>query len=190
MSEFNIEWSNYHDMWNIIWLPIVFSTNIYLLFNLNIYSEEIFVNVFLLYLVLDMLWLIVKSCSVVNPRLICAHHIVSIIGVILIPYLDYDTKYMICLATLTEINTWIRLIRNKTTGYINFTLDILFIISWIVIRCVIGPMISVKIYYMCNNIVYSTIFVVSVLLNALTAYWTILLFEAVKNKIEKYYKKE
>ncbi len=191
MSELNIDWSNKHDIWNIIWLPIVFCTNIYLLFNWNINIELYFISIFLLYLVSDFIWLIIKPYSVVNPNIIYFHHLISIIGTIIIPQLDYELKYLICLATLTEINTWIRLIRNRTSGKLNIILDLLFLVSWIIIRLVIGPYVSSIIFKRClieYNKINVTLFIVSCLLNILTLLWTYQLINGIINKIKKYYK--
>lgn len=190
MTNFDIEWSNRHDKWNIVWLPIVFLTNIYMLFNWTPLNEQFFIIIFLLYLITDLIWLIIKPCSVANPAVIYLHHMVSIIGVIIIPQLDEELRHIIFISTLTEINTWVRLIRNNTTGYINFALDILFLLSWLIIRCIIGPYISILIWNKWNkhnNDTYKIMFNTSIVLNTLTAVWTYQLVRTVKIKIRKYY---
>ncbi len=188
-SDFNIEWSNNHDLWNIILLPIVFITNIYLLFNWCSHNLDVFCFIFKTYLVLDLIWLILLPQSVMNPKIIYFHHFISIMGVIVIPRLSLELSNIICLTTLTEINTWIRLIRNRTTDFCNLILDLLFVITWFIIRVMIGPYVFIVICKTCfiePNTINILLVFISFGLNVLTAIWTYQLFKNLKHKAIKY----
>ncbi len=181
MSEFNLELSNKHDIWNILWLPIVFQINLYYLFvDYSKEIENIFVNVFLIYLTLDFIWIILKPCSVSAPKIILLHHIVTISGVALIPSVSGNIKYVICLTTLVEINTWIRILKHFITKYISKSfllsiLDTIFITSWILLRCILGPyvqfLLGMECYYNINFINLSLYFI-GLVLNTLSLKWS------------------
>ena len=183
MTTFDIYWSDKHDIWNIIWLPLVFLTNIYLLAVWNQTAETAFVTVFLLYLVLDFIWLLVKPCSVSTPKIMLLHHCVTILGVSFIPYLDNEMKYIICLATLVEFNTWVRLLKKLANNHIY--LDITFVVSWFFLRCLIGPYIQLIIAKKCYNefnTVNATIFAVGLVLNGLSVKWTFDLVAVIRKR--------
>ncbi len=183
MAEFDIVWSNRHDIWNIIWLPIIVIININLLATWSTFIEYLFTYVFLLYLGTDFIWLLIKPSSVTSPKVILFHHIVTIIGISTIPYVDHEMKKIICTASLVELNTWIRLLKNLYKEYILF--DMLFIISWIVIRCIIGPLMLVTIAQRCEkdmswiNIMLTLI---SLILNCLSVIWTFTLVKTIKKR--------
>lgn len=180
----DIESVNAHNNWNIVFLPIVFTMNIYLLLDWSTSFEMLFVAVFLIYLVLDFVWICVKPCCVMTPGIILMHHVVTIMGVTMIPYMDNELKSVICLASLVEINTWIRLVRNVVDN--KYILNILFLVSWVIIRLIIGPMVHMMIYkrFVSDMSKMNLILLVtSIVLNGLTIMWT-------GQLVQKYMKKE
>ena len=185
MTELNLEWNYRHDIWNVVWLPIVFGLNLYfLLVDFSEPTERLFVSVFLLYLILDFIWIWVKPCSVSAPKTILGHHIVSIIGVALIPYINNAVKYAICSTTLVEMNTWFRMLKKVLPNY-TFELDILFIVSWVIIRCLLGPYVQFILWLECKNtynMINNTLFLVGLILNGLSVKWTFDLIDNVKKR--------
>ena len=188
MSQLNVEESIIHNNWNLIWLPIVFTVNIYLLCNWNTDNLSVFIIVFLTYLVLDFAWIFVKPYCVATPNIILGHHLVTIAGVLVIPYVDDELKWFICLSSLVEINTWIRLVRNTVKNKLVHVFNALFLISWIIIRLLIGPYIHYMIYKrFINNMSYVniTLFITSTVLNGLSFSWTLQIIQNIKKLIAK-----
>jgi hypothetical protein len=184
MSEFNLEWSHKHDRWNILSLPVVFGANLYyLLVDDGKEAEWAFVIWFLEYLVLDFVWIAFKPCSVSAPNLMLMHHVVTIAGVALIPSVNGTVKHAICLTSLVEINTWIRML--KKILWCQFELDMLFLLSWIVIRCMLGPYVQILLWKDCwhnLNSINGTLFLVGVVLNGLSVKWSYDLAMVVKQR--------
>lgn len=177
-------WVARHDLWNVIWLPIVFMTNLYVLY-LNPNADELpFVKVFVIYLILDFIYIFVKPESVSNPKVILLHHIVSIVGACLIPMANDEVKRAICTATLVEINTWFRMLKRFLQEYTLY-LDILFLISWAIIRLYLGPYVQVLLAKECLKSVGPInvmLFSMGLILNALSVQWTIDLIKVTKKR--------
>lgn len=186
MSEFDINWSNKHNTWNLIWLPIVIIINIILLLNWTPFVETVFTNTFITYLSLDYVWLLIKPCSVSSPEVILFHHCVTIAGIATIPYVDQDMKYIIVLASLVEICTWMRLLKNVYKNTIIF--HILFLISWVIIRLIIGPICLMLVYKRTINDftkINILLLFVAFVLNVLSVIWTFQLIKVIKKRFNK-----
>lgn len=182
--EFDLLWCKRHDIWNIVWLPIVFGLNANFLLQWNLYNETLFVWVFVTYLILDLFWILIKPCSVSAPITIVLHHLVTISGALLIPYTTETVKTAICMASMVELNTWFRMLKKIFKQY-ETVLDVLFIISWILIRCIIGPyvqyILTLECFYCCT---FANILLVlcGAFLNGLSVMWTAELLVVVRKR--------
>lgn len=183
MNNFDINWSHKHDIYNLIYLPIIVLINLYVIFNHNVDTIKYFMIFFLGYLLIDFTWILLVPSSVSSPNIILLHHIVTVLGIILIPYLDKNTQYIILLGSLVETNTLVRIIRKFYRE--NLFLNILFYSTWFLIRCVLGP---ILLFYIINNICdnynkknilfYQNILLlcVGLILNILNIKWTFELY--------------
>lgn len=185
MTEYDNVWGNRHDIWNVIWLPIVFGCNLYfLLIDWGKEMEIVFINVFLVYLILDFIWIWLKPGSVSSPKIILAHHVVTILGVSFIPTVNETVKCAICSASLVEINTWLRISKKFIKEY-HLQIDILFVVSWVIIRCLLGPYVQLLLLSECRkniNTANAALFLSGFVLNSLSVKWTFDLVEVMKKR--------
>lgn len=196
-----------HDIWNLVWLPIIYISNVNLLINYTYYNETIFICIFVTYIILDFLWIYTLPFSVKTPEIILLHHMLCYIGLLYLYYLPIvnfslvlikdnmtlleiinllNIKYVIYIATLTEGTTFLRILRNRTTGIVYTTLDIMFIMSWIIIRLFVGPMITIILLINVlkkYNGILCMLSILSTLLNCMSFYWTYQLFDSTKKQI-------
>jgi hypothetical protein len=130
-------WHYTHDIFNLLSIPVILTSNIYLLNNFNPYNLSVYIYIFVLYIFLDTLWLILKPQSVASPGTIIVHHIISIIGLVLTLQLDFHFAILGTFGGLIEFNTlFLILRRNLRYPIIGDILNILFYISWVVIRLI------------------------------------------------------
>jgi hypothetical protein len=143
------KWFYYHDVFNLIALPIVVVVYLMYLFDS---SERYFYFqhfLFLGYLIVDTIWLLIKPDSVASAASVLPHHAICIIGwnahLIDTAYAKYNhlplpgPKYARFTASgaLVEINTFLLILRRnwRTNAFIEF----LFYATWVAVRCVYYP---------------------------------------------------
>jgi hypothetical protein len=81
----DIVWLKRHDYWNLILLPPVVIANFIFLFNsTNLLYFNIQFYTFLLYIILDFIFISIIPSCVGDPKSIIYHHILCIIGIYLI----------------------------------------------------------------------------------------------------------
>lgn len=130
-------WPRLHDLFNLLALPIICSSNIrYLILR----DESCLWTQFFLftgYLIADTIWVLLRPSSVASPSTIIIHHVVCLLGWI-IPHLsDPSLSLWTSLGLLVEINTFF-LIGRRYWGRTRI-LQILFYSSWIFLRMMMFP---------------------------------------------------
>ena len=60
-------WHKYHDYFNLIVIPVILALNIYLFLEYNPTNLAIYIHGFIIYMVADTLWLIIRPRSVASP---------------------------------------------------------------------------------------------------------------------------
>lgn len=136
-----------HDLFNLFALPVVVFHLCNFLVDIQSDTEN-YINVFLvgeLYFVVDLVWLLIWPASVVSPRVIIFHHVVSCVGWCLPLYRKEMAPYAAaCL--LVEVNTFFliskRYFRNSPT--VHNVANVLFHLSWIVLRLIVYPVVCYK----------------------------------------------
>lgn len=134
-------WFRYHDIFNLIALPIVCITNITYL--VDTASERYFYLqyfCFVVYVLTDTLWLIMKPNSVSSAATILPHHFICLVGWN-ITLINKSLARWISLAVLVEINTFFLIARRNVRE--NKFIAFCFYFTWILIRCIIYPSIFV-----------------------------------------------
>ena len=131
-------WVRRHDFANLFCLPIISIMDIlYILFS---DGDDLFFWVlyitFFAYLILDIIWILVKPNSVGSPVFVLIHHLICAIAWPL-QLLEPKFSYWISLALLVEINTFFITARRYYHKYI--ILDIFFWITWILFRLIMYP---------------------------------------------------
>jgi hypothetical protein len=173
------KWNVRHDVFNLIMLPIVCAVNLaYLTWGDAYYYPEYVV--FLLYLIVDTLWLIVIPASVASPVTIIAHHLVCMVGWNIPIFSELRYCDWLSLGLLVEINTWFLIARRNTSQRSTF-LQAMFYITWVALRMVLFPVVLVLFLgvYLAESAFMGTythagllVLCLMVLLNALNAKWT------------------
>ena len=132
-------WHNRHDWFNLIALPIIVLTNS--LYLLSAPGDEHYFWLqfwtFMIYLVVDLLWIISIPKSVAAPVIIIAHHIACIYGWSLPLYRSDLRKWCACAASV-EVNTFFLILRRVLTRQ-SVVVDCLFCFSWIILRLILYP---------------------------------------------------
>lgn len=172
-SKFDLDWSLFHDKFNLVVLPILISCNIFYLVCRANEILALFTTLFSLYLLVDFFWIFFLPQSVASPLVILFHHLVSLVGVISIPFMSPEIVEIVLIGTLVEINTFIRVVRKSFRD--SKVVDLLFYISWFAIRCLIGPWLLVKMIVKASSeqgFLNWILLIVAFTLNALNAKWT------------------
>jgi hypothetical protein len=129
-------WQKYHDEFNLFALPLICIINCLYLQYQGIFSILNFI-IFLLYIIIDIIWLVLKPESVQSPSTIIYHHIICIFGWF-IPIFEPDFSMWISMALLVEINTFF-LIAKRFFNH-NAILTVLFWFSWVLFRVIMYPL--------------------------------------------------
>ena len=123
---------------------------------------DMFFQITALYFIVDLIWVAVIPSCVKSPATIIQHHIATLFY-IAIPYLHPFVRWLMGACMSVEVNTWFLIARrvfnkqgfppwilNLPTGVsIRVKLiSILFYSTWIGIRCVIYPVIWIKLFSM------------------------------------------
>ncbi len=152
-----------HDYFNIFCLPIIIFLNLINIdFNLdpiylkwNGYYFNIFWYTTFIYFIIDYLWIFFIPQSVKSPQLIKTHHIITILN-ILCPYFYKEAEWIMGVCMTVELNTWFLIIKrqyipfhnnkNLLNKFIYFIINLLFYLTWYVIRLLIYPIITFDIF--------------------------------------------
>jgi len=144
------KWFYYHDLFNLVNLPLVVLTNV--LYLLDTSSERFYYLqqfLFNAYLIADTIWLLLKPDSVASASSVLPHHVICIIGWN-VPLLDKLLAFyrglpqpspeyarFTCSGALVEINTFLLIARRNWRS--NNLIEFLFYFSWFAIRCLFYP---------------------------------------------------
>lgn len=103
----------------------------------SIPTFRFYIQVFMLYILIDTVWVLVKPKSVVSPQTILIHHVGTLAG--LVSVFNMGPEYIIVGAAggLLEVNTFLLIARRNIRDSV--VIKILFFGSWIVIRLLMGP---------------------------------------------------
>ena len=134
-SSYDVDLLKVHDYFNIISLPVIILNNwIYLLYG-NIFGFDILFYLFLGYIIIDLIWLVIKPQAVGSPSTIVFHHIISILGWF-IPIYEPSLLLLTRLALLVEFNTWFNILKRY---YKYDIIYICFYITWFLFRVILYP---------------------------------------------------
>ena len=97
-------WHAIHDYFNLSTIPIIITFNAHLFSDFNSNNLLIYVYIFLIYVILDTLWVILKPQSVASPQTIVIHHLITIAGLVLTLALDFHFAILGSVGGLIEIN--------------------------------------------------------------------------------------
>ena len=149
-----MKWVQRHDIWNLILLPFIFlSTSYYLIFKeeSDYYYYAIQYNIFIIYLIMDLIFIILIPQSVGAPDSIIIHHLIVLIGTVGANYsLPIPVRRYVASGFLVELNTWLKFAKRYSNPLLANFFNILFYISWISIRICWFPyllFISISLFY-------------------------------------------
>merc|ERR1712110_497458 len=100
------------------------------------------------YIVIDLLWVATVPTCVKSPPTILVHHCLTLLY-LGIPAFNPDTRYMMAVDLMFELNTWILIMRRQPVarqGFFKPIISVSFYISWVVIRCIIYPYCIFEVY--------------------------------------------
>lgn len=177
-----------HDQFNLLSIPIIIVANVSYLYCFWLHKGSadesidflfmIMFWAFILYMFIDILWLLYSPNCVASPILIILHHLVSIAGW-LTPAFDVRIRPWTAVAVSVEINTFFLIARRNFPPHM--LLDSAFLVSWVVLRCGVYPFLVVGYYrqfsefiHPANGLnVYSISFICVLLLTVLNLKWTV-----------------
>ena len=131
----------------------------------------------MIYILLDLVWLIWKPKSVGSPGVIIFHHVITSVGWV-ITVSQPDLAYLAKLALLVEFNTWFNILRRYYKTDFLYTC---FYVTWFLFRVVLYPILFLQSYkkYILYCTIYNSyfnmalpIFVICVSLSILNIIWT------------------
>lgn len=117
----------------------------------------------LIYFVFDLLWLILKPESVKSPKIIIFHHLVTLLSIMVPFYRYYQCGKLMSICLTVEINTILltskRLLGiyndyfkyKKIFNIIQSFISLNFYLSWIIIRLIMFPIITLEVYKFWNQ---------------------------------------
>ena len=154
---YDIDLLKIHDYFNILSLPIIFINNwIELLFG-QIFGFDLVFYLFLVYISVDLIWLILKPKAVGSPSTILLHHVISLLGW-MIPLYDNNLMLITRLALLVEFNTWFNILKRY------YKYDFIynsFYVTWFIFRVLLYPILL----YMSLNGFYTYYFIKGTIFN-------------------------
>lgn len=142
MGEVDDFWHKRHDLFNLIYLPILLGSNIYALAYWTQPNLSIYLYVFITYMLLDSAWVLIIPRCVASPSTILFHHVATFFGLIATYLLDFDFAILGCVGGLVEVNTICLLARRNFRDWHIF--GYLFYISWVATRLIMGPWLFYK----------------------------------------------
>ena len=127
------KWFLYHDIFNMAALPLVFGPNV--LYLLDFGNERFYYlqyTIFLIYIVVDTIWLTLRPKSVPKASTILWHHYLCIAGWNIPIFAEFEYAKWVSLGVLVEINTFLLISRrNVPRTWIH---EFLFYATWLGIR--------------------------------------------------------
>jgi hypothetical protein len=139
MSQFDVDmiWAERHDTFNLITLPICVISNILYIYNMDDpgWTHDAQFWTFLIYIVVDLLFIFAKPRCVGSPNFIMVHHVVSTVTWFT-QLVDPMYVYLTSLALLVEINTVLKIAKRY---WDNVIMDVFFYMTWFALRCVMYP---------------------------------------------------
>lgn len=131
-------WHYKHDVMNLIVLPFVCAANLYYMYGSRT-EFYYWLNfwVFILYLLLDTLWVYFIPRSVASPDTILIHHVFTMVGWSLPPIFGMHLCYWCSAGLLVEVNTWLLIARRNFRSVA--VLGPLFYVTWVLSRLVYYP---------------------------------------------------
>jgi hypothetical protein len=152
-----------HDCFNIIAISFICATNSLFLYHATDFSKvgteylgqghELVFNrllvAFSIYLVIDAVWVLcVPNCIPSDPFGIFVHHLATFL-IVLIPANLTQFSWHMGIALLVEFNTLFLMLKrniNKDSVF-GLVFELMFYLSWIVLRLIMYPIFTVFIYY-------------------------------------------
>ena len=134
------------------------------------------------YILADTIWVVVKPRCVASPTTIVVHHVVVQVGLITLLYMEPSLARLCGCGGMIEVNTFFLIARRnfRDSKIISF----FFWLSWIPVRCIMGPFLSGSILFALRKqmpleeYVSATIMLlITLALNILNFKWTYDLFK-------------
>lgn len=149
VANFDLKWAGHHDTWNIAWLTIVVSVNIYFLLHPTPENLQLFSLCFSTYIAADFVWIVALPGSVSSPTTIKVHHCITLSIISVMALVDFELGKLMAFTCLVEGNTLSRILRKnyRESELVNF----FFYSSWIFCRLIVGPYSN---YHLCLGVVY------------------------------------
>ncbi|KAI8105552.1 hypothetical protein M9434_000137 [Picochlorum sp. BPE23] len=133
-----------HDVVNLWLIPIVGVLTVLGL--LDVVNPVRVTEVFVVYVIIDVVWLLVQPDAVPSlPNVILLHHAVTIV-LLLFPIWYNDLAIYTCWDGLCEINTFFLIARRQFKPYRNI-LGIMYWATFIPMRTILYPIMLVEFYY-------------------------------------------
>lgn len=181
-----------HDYFNLFALPAVIYTSLQFIYHGSIEYLWVYVMVMSVYIFVDTIWVLVIPKCVASPITISLHHVVVLVGLVTLLYLEATVARRCGCGGLIEINTFFLIARRNFRDVT--VLNVIFYITWIPIRCIMGPWLSYTLLQDILNFddsLYSHQFIALVVmsiillfLNLLNGQWTYDLFKKKGNKVD------
>jgi len=135
-----------HDYFNLLVLPGLIVLDVYFLSHgaVGVYHNPRFWRFFwysVIYIVIDLLWVAAVPSCVKSPPTILVHHCLTLLY-LGIPAYNPDTRYMMAVDLMVELNTWLLIMRRQPIsrkGSVKPVVSCGFYITWFVIRCMVYP---------------------------------------------------
>ena len=161
-----IEDVRYHDIFNIVALAIIGPMDLYYLYHATEWEKlttpalgkeheflaQLTMYLFFSYLVVDIIWIIIRPSSVqAKPLVIILHHACTLI-LVLIPLLDTRYSWHGMIDLVSEINTLCLTIRRQLprkgrSDMAYSVVNVFFYITWFVSRVFLFPALAALFYY-------------------------------------------
>ncbi len=131
-----------HDYFNIFTLPFIIVLNWTYLINPSFLGFDLLFYLFIIYMMVDFIWLLLKPKSVGSPGSIMFHHVISVLGWSVI-YFDPRLALIARLAILVECNTWFNILkRYYKTDFVYKC----FYVTWFLFRVILYPTLTYLVY--------------------------------------------
>lgn len=136
-----------HDYFNIISLPFIIITDWIYLINPYLLEFDLLFYLFTIYMLVDLIWLLLKPKSVGSPGSIMFHHVISVSGWSIV-YFQPRLTLIARLSLLVECNTWLNILkRYYKTDFIYKC----FYVTWFLFRVILYPVLT---YFLYNEMIF------------------------------------
>ena len=136
-----------HDYFNIISLPFIIITDWIYLINPYLLEFDLLFYLFTIYMIVDLIWLLLKPKSVGSPGSIMFHHVISVLGWSTV-YFQPRLTLIARLSLLVECNTWLNILkRYYKTDFIYKC----FYVTWFLFRVILYPVLT---YFLYNEMIF------------------------------------